>query len=287
MRLLFRFLRLALIVSPALSQQTRPIDALISSERSFAALSAARGTKTAFLAFLDDSSIVFRPHPVNGKKAAAGQRERPTTLSWDPEFSDVAASGEMGYTTGPWVLTKQGQPDSALAYGYFVSVWGRNSRGEWKVLLDGGIENDKPLPSQAKKGKFPLDAAGGRAERTSHPGNLDIQEAELALADSIAVHGTIEGYESVAESGFRLYRNGFFPAEGKDAIHLLLSREDRIPHFEPLYSAVAASKDFGYVYGKYTFGGQRTGYFVRVWKSTPGQPPRLTLDLFLPLLETK
>jgi ketosteroid isomerase-like protein len=287
MRLLSWLLPLGLITGAALSQQTRPIDALVASERSFAALSAAKGTRTAFLVFLDDSSIVFRPHPVNGKKAIATQGERPTTLSWIPEFADVAAGGGLGYTTGPWVLSKQGQPDSALAYGYFVSVWSKNSRGDWKVLLDGGTVNDKPPPSPGKNGKISLDAGGEEGTGTSLPGNLDIQAAELALTDSIALHGTIKGYESVAASGFRLYRNGFLPAVGKDATHLLLSRETGTPHFESLYSKVAASKDFGYVYGKYTFGDQRTGYFVRVWKSISGQPPRLTLDLFLPLAERK
>ena len=121
-----------------------PVSSLVESERAFAALSLARDTRTAFLTFLDDSSVIFRPHPVNGKEWIGKQPTRTSVLSWEPVFADCSESGDMGFTTGPWKFSRSSSEDEPVAFGYFVSVWGRREGGGWRVLLDIGTSNPKP-----------------------------------------------------------------------------------------------------------------------------------------------
>jgi ketosteroid isomerase-like protein len=272
------------------SPQTSPLEDLVSTERAFAAMSQAMGTKAAFLAFLDDSSVVFRPHPVNGKVAVARQGERSTTLSWEPVVADVAASGDLGYTSGPWVLTKFQRPDTVLAYGYFVSIWIRKPGGVWRVVLDGGTVNEKPpskrpslTMSQTGKGHDNAGRESGGAER------LNIREAEFSLSDSIRVRGAVDGYLAVAGNDFRAYRSGHFPAVGRDSVRCLLMRSEGKPQFELLFSRVSDSGDLGYAYGAYSLldTAGESGYFVRIWRYHPGARAQLMLDLYLPVPKDK
>ena len=80
-------------------------------ERAFAQASKQHGVRAAFLEFLDDDAIGFEP---SLGRAKAAWRARPvpadplaTTLSWQPRAGDVAASGDLGWLTGPYVLRTQ------------------------------------------------------------------------------------------------------------------------------------------------------------------------------------
>src|SRR5438552_6998091 len=53
-------------------------------------------------------------------------------LQWAPTKADVAASGDVGYTTGTYQMTMNG----ATEKGKYVSVWKKQSDGQWKVAED-------------------------------------------------------------------------------------------------------------------------------------------------------
>jgi len=73
---------------------------LVEAEKSFARTSVARGTKEAFLAVLNDESVIFRPRAVPGRKWFQDNPASPLQLSWEPEIGDIASAGDLGYTTG-------------------------------------------------------------------------------------------------------------------------------------------------------------------------------------------
>lgn len=292
MRIPSILLLLGMSAFSALSQQQEPFDSLVVSERAFAALSLAEGTRAAFLRFLDDSAVVFHPHPVNGKEWWKGRPDRPSTLAWRPEFADVAVSGELGYTSGPWIFTMAQQSDTPAAFGYFVSIWGRRADGEWKVLLDGGIDSERPRSSIREVIRGALSAQPRHSETPMrHGGLLDLLTAERALTDSLNRLGTVGGYRSVAAQDIRLYRTGFFPAIGRDSALALLQRAGNLLRYEVLFYSSSRSGDLGYTYGNYVMAGggenSESGYFVRIWRSTPEEGIRLALDLLLPLPRTK
>jgi len=60
-------------------------------------------------------------------------------LTWTPEFADMSASGDLGYTYGTFVFTskdKDGNPVSES--GKYTSIWKKQKDGKWKVVLDMG-----------------------------------------------------------------------------------------------------------------------------------------------------
>ena len=63
------------------------------------------------------------------------------TLTWEPKGGSVAISGELGYTFGVYSL-KPNNKDTVL-YGTYVSVWKKQTDGNWKFVLQSqneGIE---------------------------------------------------------------------------------------------------------------------------------------------------
>jgi len=70
-------------------------------------------------------------------------------LTWKPDFSDMAASGDLGYTYGTYVFTskdkdKDGKP--VVEYGKYVTIWKKQKDGTWKVAVDMGNASPKPKP---------------------------------------------------------------------------------------------------------------------------------------------
>src|SRR5262245_34819494 len=65
------------------------LNTLVETERAFARLSVTKGTREAFLANLNDDSVLFRPQAVPGKSWMEKNPPAPSQLSWEPAFADV------------------------------------------------------------------------------------------------------------------------------------------------------------------------------------------------------
>jgi ketosteroid isomerase-like protein len=64
-------------------------------------------------------------------------------LTWSPEFADVSASGDLGYTWGYYTMTIPNAVGAPVKRtGTYVTIWRRQSDGSWKVVLDGGSPSD-------------------------------------------------------------------------------------------------------------------------------------------------
>src|SRR5438045_2054175 len=118
--------------------------AMVESERTFYRTGQEKGTRAAFLAFLADDAVMFRPGPVNGKGAWQKRAETGLDLIWEPTFAAIARSADFGYTTGPAKWKANKKDEKFLGYGQFVSIWKKQKDGSWKVALDCGIENPEP-----------------------------------------------------------------------------------------------------------------------------------------------
>src|SRR5258707_10085798 len=66
------------------------LDTLIETERAFSALSTLSGMKDAFLYYLGRDGLVFRRGFVNGRKSWEARGNPAGTLTWAPEFAEVA-----------------------------------------------------------------------------------------------------------------------------------------------------------------------------------------------------
>ena len=138
---------------------------LADAERAFARETAKVGIRAGFLAWFARDSIGFRPalgnawDQINARPAPPN----PTAalLEWEPRVGDVAASGELGWLTGPSTFTA---PDGSKHYGNYLSVWVRRPEG-WRVFIDVGADAPSPVAVRAglrahARGGRPLRGAG-------------------------------------------------------------------------------------------------------------------------------
>lgn len=117
--------------------------AMVDAERKFYETGQEKGTRAAFLSFLADDGIVFRPGPLNGKAVWEKRPESGFDLVWEPTFAVMSRSADFGYDTGPakWRADKK---EKFAGHGQFISIWKKQSDGAWKVALDCGSENPEP-----------------------------------------------------------------------------------------------------------------------------------------------
>ena len=127
------------------SESKTSLQSLVSAEKAFAALSVSKGMRTAFLANLAEDGVIFRPLAINGLKSWEARPASKGVLAWTPAYAEVAGSGDLGLTTGPWEYTPAADaPSHDKAYGTFLSIWKRDAGGTWKVAADLGGSHDKP-----------------------------------------------------------------------------------------------------------------------------------------------
>lgn len=111
-------------------------------EHRFAQMAADSGIEVAFSRFAAPDAVLKR-----GTRLIAGRdsivafmeagRQPGVKLTWEPDFADVSASGDLAYTYGRFVYTF---PDTAgiiqQQQGIFHTVWKRQPDGRWLFVWD-------------------------------------------------------------------------------------------------------------------------------------------------------
>lgn len=141
----------AIVLLPhALSAQT-PVATLkqqvFAAESTFAATFAKRDT-AGFAALVAPDAVFFGKNSVlRGKPEVVGGwrdmlLEPAPPFSWKPEIVEVAASGNLAFSSGP-VYNADGKQ-----FGNFNSIWRREPDGKWRVVFDKGcpVCNCEPNP---------------------------------------------------------------------------------------------------------------------------------------------
>src|SRR6185503_1875363 len=123
-------------LTSAVGQKTKPSPALaslVAAERAFARTSVEKGIRESFLEFFAEDGINFQPHPVKTREAIlkrpAPATRPPVVLNWEPAYADISRAGDLGYTTGPYVLTDNSPQKRPPHYGFYFSVWKKQSDG--------------------------------------------------------------------------------------------------------------------------------------------------------------
>jgi len=276
MRIALSCLSLALAAC-ALPPQTQvsSAQALADAETAFAAHSVREDMRAAFLAHFAPDGVFVR----DGWSAARAWLEPrpapPIVLDWRPVHVEVAASGDLGLSTGPWKLTSTAKPGSPPAYGQFVSIWKREDGGPWKVAVDLGISHPEPVLWDA-----PLRASTSPGAQSTG----SIAAAEAAFARDVKSLGLAAAYERHAASDLRLYRPGAAPALGKAAALARAMPQASDWTWTVERSESARSGEIGYARGRYAAAAlpdKPLGYFMRLWRFAAGAW-RIALDVVNP-----
>ncbi len=266
------------------------LDSLIAAERSFARTAEQAGTREAFIAYLADDGVLFRPHAVNAQAHLRAQAPAPGTLSWQPVYVDVAHSNDLGFTTGPWEYRREPEADP-VAHGQFFSIWRRQANGSWKVALDHGTANPRPdsVPADVKTpDPPPYTDDWAIPENEREPARDRLLEIDHAFSATSAARGFFHALISYASADVRTLRNGMPPLAGVDKLRDLAAKRNGQLTWTPRDGGVSLAGDLGYTYGEYRYvspldGAEERGVYVRAWRRVSDEGWRVVLDLMTPL----
>jgi ketosteroid isomerase-like protein len=274
MRRVFRVIVVFLAAAAGLRAETpgEALRAMVDAERKFYQTGQEKGTRAAFLEFLADDAIVFRPGPVNGKETWSKRAETGLELVWEPTFAAIARSGDFGYDTGPSKWRANKAEKKFTGFGHFVSIWKKQKDGSWKVALDCGIENGGSDAKPPLRLVVPKNAAKGAPQ--------SFQDTQIAFMATARLDFT-KAFRQFGSDEVRLYRNGSFPTIGrKDGLELLGPEQAGVA-MEVIKTDISGSADLAYMYGSYSDTRPQsaaTGHFLQVWQTDGNGAWKLVLD---------
>lgn len=254
------------------------LDKLVETERSFARAALEKNTKTAFLEFMTSDALGFVPERTRAKDYWSARTENSAALVWAPNYGDISSNGILGYTTGNWEFRPKGKTDAPVAFGNFVTIWLRQPSGQYRWVLDIGIDHEKP---EKYSEEFTTVATPG----TGNPKKFSAADTANRFYEMANSVGLQKAYSQFADNSIRFFREGEFPAVGRSALIARIKKNKGTFAF-PKRSVFFESDDIAYVNNSYTFTSEKgeveTGNFLHVWKFSSGQW-RLVLDIFKPI----
>ena len=263
-----------------------PADAartMVEAEKKFYQTGQEQGTRAAFLAFLAEDGMIFRPGPVNGKESWGNRTETGFDLVWEPTFAVMARSADFGYDTGPAKWRANKQEEKFTGHGHFISIWKKQKDGSWKVALDVGIENPEPSGKpETLRTIIPDESKAAADLNAAQVGRLETQQKFTQAAKTDSAMATLK----FAGDELRVYRDGHFPSVGKEAARKLLDATAGRMTFEMLGADMSRSADLSYTYGRYSKlrpKGTEQGHYFQIWQTDNSGAWKLVLDWAQPV----
>lgn len=240
---------------------------MIAAELAFVRMARLQNTRDAFMFFLADDGVTFGEEVRVGKKYLEDQPPDDSRLSWKPVYSDIAASGDFGFNTGPWEFRQHRTDRKPIAFGQFVTVWTKQSNGNWKAALDIGISHPEQDTSKSLK------ISEIRLIKRNPDGNSDSDALQIENHFIHSLEGDINKHFEFVSDEARFFRTGNLPYRDAQSIKDLLIRTGVKTVFVPLDGRLSASRDMAYVYGKVLqtqiqHGSKKSlqSHYLRIWK---------------------
>jgi ketosteroid isomerase-like protein len=270
---------LVLSVAAVVQGQT-PLQEMVKTEQAFSKMAEEKNARDAFMTFIADDGLLFRPGAVNGKKWMLEHPVPPSDkkplLAWQPAYAGMAASGDMGFTTGPWEAKADIKDEKPTAYGHFMTVWKKQADGSWKFVVDLGISHPQsggpqahwePVDTPSKK-EAPM--LTGIAHAREALLDRDRKYSAATLSDGLA-----KAFGAYAATDVRLYRANNPPYIGREASSEAIAKTKGQVTWQPNLSDTSRAEDLGYTHGTYEVSDETKkviehGSYVRIWKNTDG-----------------
>jgi ketosteroid isomerase-like protein len=274
------FLLLAILPLSIYAQNISDPDlqSLVNAEIAFANMAKEKNTRDAFITFLTDSAVTFGEQPRKGKKHLEKQKPDQGWLYWEPVYTDISASGDFGFNTGPWEFRQNRNEKDAVAYGRFSTVW-RKENGQWKALIDIGISHAKPdrkdsLTTSSIQLKNVPAASKSIMQKVIAEEQKFIREFSLKKN---AAYSTMLSDEAI------VYRHQFQPFRGREIIG---AKVPVATAYKFVDGEISSAGDLAYVYGKALIESRESGVtknidanYMRVWKKEDGKNWKIVLDV--------
>ena len=280
----------ALAFLAVLGSSDSSANSLVDAELAFCRSAVSQGIREAFLAYLADDAIVFRPGPVSGRTVYRESKPSSAVLTWHPVQAEISRAGDLGYTTGPWAYRKNAS-ESPVAFGQYMSVWRIQADGQWRVILDVGIDHPE-MDTASCPVYFGYPSGNDELERSLSVDTAaelrTLMNMDRALSRSTSEQGFVRAFLGEARDDVRVYRSGGLPIIGNEAVREHVKDLESESTWEPKGGVVSRSGDLGYTFG-IAESLRRDGAmseqmnYVRVWKKQSGKKWMVVLDLAIPL----
>jgi ketosteroid isomerase-like protein len=280
------FTLFSITLANAQTSSNQDLQAMIQTERDFVKMAKDQNTRDAFLYYVTDDVISSGPNGlITGKDRWRNQKAGAAWLYWDVAFSDIAASGDIGYNTGPWEFRKTKTNDEKpIAFGEFNSIWKKQSDGTWKNVLDIGIGHDEgPLVASIKASTSANPLTKKYSTSADEKNKLAELEKKFIEANT---KDTRSAYYKFLSSESRLIHSEHLPIITPEDKQKYLMTAVSPTNVELVSGDIASSNDLGYFYGKGNVQVTKDGKaetkiatYLRVWKKEGGRNWKIVLDV--------
>ena len=263
-------------------------DSLFAVDQSRTDSAAARGVSEAMLALLTPDAVYLRAgvpaiYGIDAVRAmfAANPETSGTAITWQPLGGGISNDLRAGYTYG---IAARVTPRAPLRLERYIAYWRRDPRAPWRIA------------AYAEVNAPPAIEGSGPADRVAPP----TPTLPRAMAQ---VRGAVRAADSLfADLAYRMGTGYAFAATvapdgvifgnpqlviGPQAVEDFFSRgAGSSLAWQPVYAAVAASRDLGFTIGEYTSTGrgptgaavQRFGKYLTVWRLQPDGTWKFVVD---------
>jgi ketosteroid isomerase-like protein len=284
-----------LVISPiAIAQQSNPsaLKEMVETEQAFSKTAEVKNTRDAFMEFIADDGLLFRPNAVNGKtwmnEHPVPPSDKHPLLAWQPVFAQMAIAGDLGFTTGPWEFKADINDAKPSGYGHFVTLWKKQPDGRWRFVVDLGISHpDSGGPLNIWKPDGPAKKSNFKAIDVEKASGLLVERDGLYAGD-VAKLGLKRAFQIYARNDVRLYVPDHLPYIGVTAAleNLEQTRGTVEVSYHPVSGDVSRSGDLGYTRGIYEKKEANKvsehGNYLRIWRKQ-GNTWRIALDVTDPV----
>jgi len=117
---------------------------IVETEKNFAKMAGEEGITKAFLAYAAEDAVLMRDNTLLiGKDKLSDYFENQPSkvenenLSWEPDFVDVSASGDLAYTYGQFIYSFTDSAGARVEHkGVFHTIWKRQADNSWRFVWD-------------------------------------------------------------------------------------------------------------------------------------------------------
>jgi len=236
---------------------------LFDTEKAFQRVAAEKGVRSAYLDFLADDAIIFRPDAVNGKEFWKAREDQASRVVRSTAYADISSNGMLGYTTGSWQMFLKNKAEAPPQVGQFVTIWEKKPDGKYRASVDIGISHDGPYVAETS-GVPQTGKSRDLNKRNWSAADPSMNFLKLSMSSKAAA----SAYDKFAAENIRFLRDGEPPIIGKKKV----VRETK--HYKsldfPKKVALFQSADMAYVWNPCVFSnnneGTEKGNCLQVWK---------------------
>lgn len=237
---------------------------LTEAQRRFERSAFENGARSAFLQYLRDDAVIFQPGPTNGRRFwEARQDDTSTLFVRNLVYSDIAANGLLGYTTGNWRIFQKGKSEGVARFGQYVTIWERTPDGQFRISLDISVSHEKlpfaetDIPVRRKQSRDMNKRGWSPADASMNFFRASMGRDRLGGA-----------YDKFAADEVRLLRDAAPPIIGKKQVVAEMSQYTAIEF--PTQVAMFQSADMAYTWNPCRFDnsdeGKVEGNCLHIWK---------------------